>query len=172
MKHNTGKTAWICGAAAVAIAAAGWWRAAADMQAGPGDKAGGEADDKAVRRNDITEPVVGTYGENVYVYEFDGRSLEFTLKGSAEAKNASYALAKGEHLYTVSETGPSSGTASFRKDDKGSIRRESEPNRSGEGNVYTTHIQWQRTCKGKTGFLPYPHAGNPPSQGTGLYSRM
>lgn len=39
MKHNTEKTAWICGAAAVVMAACGWWWAAADMQAGPGDKA-------------------------------------------------------------------------------------------------------------------------------------
>lgn len=125
MKHNTEKTAWICGAAAVVMAACGWWWAAADMQAGPGDKAAGEADYKAVRRDDITELVIGTYGENVYVYDFDRQSLEFTLKGRAEAKNASYALAKGEHIYAVSETGSSSGAVSFRKDAKGSIRRES-----------------------------------------------
>ena len=57
------------------------------------------------------EVVVGTYGEHLYRYSFDGNS--FTMLGSAEAANPSYALAYGGNIFAVSETGASSGAYSF-----------------------------------------------------------
>ena len=52
------------------------------------------------------EVVVGTYGEHLYRYSFDGNS--FTMLGSAEAANPSYALAYGGNIFAVSETGAGS----------------------------------------------------------------
>ena len=52
------------------------------------------------------ELVVGTYGEHLYRYSFDGNS--FTMLGSAEAANPSYALAYGGNTFAVSETGAGS----------------------------------------------------------------
>ena len=60
---------------------------------------------------------VGTYGENLYVYDFDTRSLEFTLDKSAKAKNPSYALMHEGQIYAVSETGAESGAYSFEATD-------------------------------------------------------
>ena len=57
------------------------------------------------------EVVVGTYGEHLYRYSFDGNS--FTMLGSAEAANPSYALAYGGNIFAVSETGAGSGAYSF-----------------------------------------------------------
>lgn len=57
------------------------------------------------------ELVVGTYGEHLYRYSFDGN--RFTMLGSAEAVNPSYALAYGGNIFAVSETGAGSGVYSF-----------------------------------------------------------
>ena len=64
-------------------------------------------------QNDI-DLVIGTYGEHLYIYNLDCRTLEFTLKAKAEAKNASYALADAEQIFAVSEVGEGSGAYSFR----------------------------------------------------------
>ena len=56
---------------------------------------------------------VGTYGNHIYRYIFDTESLEFTLSDKAEAHNASYVIAEGDHVYAVSETGNASGAYSF-----------------------------------------------------------
>ena len=65
--------------------------------------------------------LIGTYGENIYVYSFDQSSLEFTEKAKTEARNASYALAGKDAqggIYAVSETGDGSGAYSFADDGK------------------------------------------------------
>jgi len=68
------------------------------------------------KTDDKMNILIGTYGENIYVYYFDQNSLEFKVAGRAEARNASYALAgKGTQsgIYAVSETGDGSGVYSF-----------------------------------------------------------
>lgn len=57
------------------------------------------------------ELVIGTYGDHLYRYTFDGKS--FTMLDSAEAVNPSYALAFGGNIFAVSETGAGSGVYSF-----------------------------------------------------------
>ena len=63
--------------------------------------------------NDI-DLVIGTYGEHLYIYNLDCKTLEFTLKAKAEAKNASYALAEAGQIFAVSEVGEGSGAYSFQ----------------------------------------------------------
>ena len=81
---------------------------------------------KAVR-NQKTEIVIGTYGENLYTYSFDNKSNEFSFLSKVKASNPSYAIAlKDEcagrcrqdgknnlNIYAVSETGDGSGVYSF-----------------------------------------------------------
>ena len=62
-----------------------------------------------------TELTIGTYGGHLYRYSFDSQTLEFTLKGAAEARNASYALTYGDNIFAVSEAGAGSGAYSFRE---------------------------------------------------------
>lgn len=99
---NSGKAGWICGAAAIILAAAGM------MWTMNGGKA---SDDTEV------ELVIGTYGEHLYRYSFDCQSLVFTEKGKAEATDPSYALSCGGDIFAVSETGSASGVYSFREDE-------------------------------------------------------
>jgi len=76
--------------------------------------------------------LIGTYGENIYVYSFDQGSLEFTETAKSEARNASYALAgKGTQggIYAVSETGDGSGAYSFATD--GNVRLTAEKRQTG-----------------------------------------
>ena len=67
----------------------------------------------AKAQNDI-DLVIGTYGEHLYIYNLDCKTLEFTLKAKAEAKNASYALAEAGQILAVSEVGEGSGAYSFQ----------------------------------------------------------
>lgn len=62
--------------------------------------------------------LVGTYGQEIYRYVFDEKTLEFKLKESVEAHNASYAISADGNIYAVSETGAESGAYSFRIDDE------------------------------------------------------
>ena len=68
-----------------------------------------------VPKDTTTELTIGTYGGHLYRYSFDSQTLEFTLKGSAEALNASYALTYGDNIFAVSEAGAGSGAYSFRE---------------------------------------------------------
>ena len=73
------------------------------------------------KTDDKLNILIGTYGENIYVYSFDQSSLEFTEKAKSEARNASYALAGKDAqggIYAVSETGDGSGAYSFADDGK------------------------------------------------------
>ena len=73
------------------------------------------------KTDDKLNILIGTYGENIYVYSFDQSSLEFTEKAKTEARNASYALAGKDAqggIYAVSETGDGSGAYSFADDGK------------------------------------------------------
>ena len=58
--------------------------------------------------------LIGTYGDNIYRYNLDCQTLEFTLKAKAEAKNASYALGELGQIFAVSEVGEGSGAYSFQ----------------------------------------------------------
>ena len=60
--------------------------------------------------------LIGTYGDNIYRYNLDCQTLEFTLKAKAEAKNASYALGELGQIFAVSEVGEGSGAYSFQVD--------------------------------------------------------
>lgn len=68
-----------------------------------------------VPKGTTTELTIGTYGGHLYRYSFDSQTLEFTLKGSIEALNASYALTYGDNIFAVSEAGAGSGAYSFRE---------------------------------------------------------
>lgn len=84
------------------------------------------------KTDDKMNILIGTYGENIYVYSFDQNSLEFTEKAKSEAQNASYALAgKGTQgcIYAVSETGDGSGAYSFATD--GNVRLTAEKRQTG-----------------------------------------
>ena len=56
---------------------------------------------------------VGTYGDHIYRYAFDTKTLEFSLLETADAHNASYLVQDGSYVYAVSETGAESGVYSF-----------------------------------------------------------
>ena len=76
--------------------------------------------------------LIGTYGENIYVYSFNQNSLEFTEKAKSEARNASYALAGKDAqggIYAVSETGDGSGAYSFATEED--IRLTAEKRQTG-----------------------------------------
>lgn len=60
------------------------------------------------------ELIIGTYGEHLYRYSFDGD--KFTVLGSAEAVNPSYALVCEGNIFAVSENGAGSGVYSFSTD--------------------------------------------------------
>lgn len=80
---------------------------------------------------DEVDIVVGTYGGQIYRYSFDRSSLEFSLKGTAEAKDPSYVLARGNDLFAVSECGGDSGIYSFTADTDGAIRQTAELHQTG-----------------------------------------
>lgn len=67
--------------------------------------------------------LIGTYGENIHLYSFDCRSLEFTSKGTVEALNASYAIAEKGSIYGVSECGGDSGVYSFKGGETADLRQ-------------------------------------------------
>ena len=69
----------------------------------------------SAKAQDNIDLVIGTYGSHLYIYDSDCKTLEFALKGKAEAENASYALEHMGYMFAVSETGSSSGAYSFRK---------------------------------------------------------
>ncbi len=94
MKTHTALT-WVCGAAAVILA--------------------GSVLLSIISQDKSMEICIGTYGDNLYIYEFDTDDLEFRQKGHYEADNPSYALYKDGHIYAVSETGAESGLYSFDK---------------------------------------------------------
>ena len=48
-----------------------------------------------LEKDNSIDVVVGTYGENIYMYSFDADTREFLAKGKAHAENASYALSDG-----------------------------------------------------------------------------
>ena len=59
------------------------------------------------------EIITGTYGEHIYRYSFDTKSLEFSLIEKIKAENGSYAIKDGGNIFAVSETGDASGAYSF-----------------------------------------------------------
>ena len=84
------------------------------------------------KTDDKLNILIGTYGENLYVYSFDQNSLEFTEKAKSEAWNASYALAGKDAqggIYAVSETGDGSGAYSFATEED--IRLTAEKRQTG-----------------------------------------
>lgn len=94
---------WMCGAAAVILSAAALILSL-----------GGKNDSTFVFH-------VGTYGDNIYRYEFDPEGPEFRLQATAEAADASYVLSvqdpEGEKIFAVSERGAGSGAYSFVYDE-------------------------------------------------------
>lgn len=78
-----------------------------------------------------TDLIIGTYGENIYLYSFDGETLEFTPRGRVKAKDTSYALEEGDRIYAVSECGDGSGAYSFVKGGDGSIERTADLRQTG-----------------------------------------
>ena len=61
---------------------------------------------------------IGTYGNQIYRYSFDTETLEFDLTDAVDAHNSSYVIQDGTHIYSVSETGASSGVYSFDAKDE------------------------------------------------------
>lgn len=84
---------WICGAGAVILA--------------------GSVLLNLLTKTETIEICVGTYGDSLYTYSFDPKTLEFKETGSAKAVNPSYALSENGCIYAVSETGDRSGIYSF-----------------------------------------------------------
>lgn len=78
-----------------------------------------------------TDLIIGTFGENIYLYSFDGETLEFTPRGRVEAKDASYALEEGDRIYAVSECGDGSGAYSFRKSGDGTAEMTADLRQTG-----------------------------------------
>lgn len=85
--------------------------------------------------------VVGTYGDNIYMYSFDSDAIEkghaFKEEASAEARNASYALANKRSdgsvdVYAVSETGMGSGAYSFVLDGEADMEMTAERRETGD----------------------------------------
>ena len=113
MKHIN-KIVWVCGAAAVVIAAAGLFFVMNNMDG-----------EELKSRDGVLDLVIGTYGDFVYHYQFNCETMEFVLAGKAEAADASYALAEYSmepgsenpsgryNIYAVSEVGAGSGVYSF-----------------------------------------------------------
>lgn len=93
---------WICGAGAVILA--------------------GSVLLNLLTKTETLEICVGTYGDNLYIYGFDTKTLEFSKTGSAEAVNPSYALSENGCIYAVSETGDRSGIYSFDLVDSGIVK--------------------------------------------------
>ena len=97
--RNTGKIAWVCGAAAVIIGTAILLMLSS-------------ADRKDVK----TQLIIGTYGEHLYRYSFDSQTLEFELEGKAQTRNPSYALASvANGIFVANEAGKHSGASSFQE---------------------------------------------------------
>lgn len=94
---NTGKIAWICGAAAVLIGTA------VLLMLSSSDKKDGK-----------TQIVIGTYGEHLYRYSFDPQTLEFELQSKAQTRNPSYVLSStANDIFAANEAGKDSGASSF-----------------------------------------------------------
>lgn len=94
MKRTFGIIPWICGAAVIVLGTLVLF--------------------SLLEKDNSIDVVVGTYGENIYVYSFDADTREFLAKGKAHAENASYALSDGKgNIYAVSEVGNASGAYSF-----------------------------------------------------------
>ena len=77
MKTHTALT-WVCGAAAVILA--------------------GSVLLSIISQDKSMEICIGTYGDNLYIYEFDTDDLEFRQKRHYEADNPSYALYKDTYM--------------------------------------------------------------------------
>ena len=101
MKKGLGIVPWICGAGAIVLGAFGLFTVL--------DGQGNE--------NEKINLIIGTYGESIYEYSFDTKSLEFEQEKAFKAENGSYCLAyarpDGLNVYSVSETGNGSGVYSF-----------------------------------------------------------
>ena len=94
MKRTFGIIPWICGAAVIVLGTLVLF--------------------SLLEKDNSIDVVVGTYGENIYMYSFDADTREFLAKGKAHAENASYALSDGNgNIYAVSEVGNASGAYSF-----------------------------------------------------------
>ena len=105
MRRNFGIIPWICGAATIVLGTLVLFT--------------------LLERDNSIDILVGTYGENIYMYSFDTESQEFLPEGKAEAENASYALSDGDgNIYAVSEVGVSSGAYSFSFDNMTAEKRQ------------------------------------------------
>lgn len=94
----------------------------------------------AKAQNDI-DFVIGAYGEHLYIYNLDCKTLEFTLKAKAEAKNASYALAEAGQIFAVSEVGEGSGAYSFQVNaaEDGSMQMTADRRQTGADPCFVMH---------------------------------
>lgn len=70
--------------------------------------------------------VIGGYGKKIYRANFNTCSEELSITGSAEAINASYAVAMEGNIFTFSESGADSKAYSFKCLAQGEIRPTSE----------------------------------------------
>lgn len=59
--------------------------------------------------------VVGGYGENIYRALFNNYTGEISILGKASAPNASHIVARGDNIYTFSESGADSKIYSFKE---------------------------------------------------------
>lgn len=59
--------------------------------------------------------VVGGYGENIYRALFNNYTGEISILGKASAPNASHIVARGDNIYTFSESGSDSKIYSFKE---------------------------------------------------------
>ena len=73
------------------------------------------------QNENISKLTVGTYGEQIYTYEFNSHTNEFVQKEIMPARNASYALPAQingkEYIFAVSESGAESGVYSFEMEE-------------------------------------------------------
>lgn len=60
------------------------------------------------------ELIIGGYGDKIYRATFNTCSETLTIKGRAKAINASHVMAKGDNIYTFSESGENSKVYSFK----------------------------------------------------------
>ena len=59
--------------------------------------------------------VIGGYGENIYRALFNNYTGEISILGKASAPNASHIVARGDNIYTFSESGSDSKIYSFKE---------------------------------------------------------
>ena len=83
------------------------------------------------KAQDNIDLVVGTYGDHLYIYDFNCQTLEFTLKAKTEARNASYALEHMGYIYAVSETGNTSGMCSFKAQEGTALQKTADRRQTG-----------------------------------------